>query len=82
MPAQIHCRRCERVVDALARPPYPGPLGQEIAATVCRECWNLWRENEVRVINELRLNFLDPAAQTQLEQRLREFLRLPPVVGS
>jgi Fe-S cluster biosynthesis and repair protein YggX len=82
MPAQIHCRRCDRVADALQRPPYPGPLGQEIAAAACRECWNLWREDEVRVINELRLNFLDPAAQTALEQRLREFLRLPPVVGS
>jgi Fe-S cluster biosynthesis and repair protein YggX len=51
----------------------------EIAAASCRDCWNLWRENEVRVINELRLNFLDPAAQVALEQQLREFLRLPAV---
>ena len=79
MPDQVHCRRCGRIADALERSPYPGPLGLEIAAATCRECWNLWRENEVRVINELRLDFLDPGAQTVLEQRLREFLRLPAV---
>jgi Fe-S cluster biosynthesis and repair protein YggX len=82
MTDQVHCRRCDRVAPALDRPPYPGALGREIVAAACRDCWNLWRENEVRVINELRLNFLDPAAQDTLEQRLREFLRLPPIVGS
>jgi Fe-S cluster biosynthesis and repair protein YggX len=79
VPDSVQCLRCGREGEALDRPPYPGPLGQEIAAGCCRECWNLWRENEVRVINELRLNFLDPAAQAVLEQRLREFLRLPAV---
>jgi Fe-S cluster biosynthesis and repair protein YggX len=54
-------------------------MGEEIVAAVCRDCWNEWRENEVRVINELRLNFLDPAAQATLDRRRREFLRLPAV---
>ncbi|HUP23615.1 MAG TPA: Fe(2+)-trafficking protein [Thermoanaerobaculia bacterium] len=79
MAAQVQCLRCGRLAEGLQRPPYPGPLGVEIAAASCRDCWNLWRENEVRVINELRLNFLDPAAQVALEQQLREFLRLPAV---
>jgi Fe-S cluster biosynthesis and repair protein YggX len=76
---QIHCRRCDRDAEGLARAPFPGPLGEEIVRSICRDCWNLWRENEVRVINELRLNFLDPDAQTVLERQLREFLRLPDV---
>lgn len=78
-PVQVQCLRCGRLAEGLARPPYPGPMGAEIAAGTCRECWNQWRENEVRVINELRLNFLDPAAQAALDRRRREFLRLPPV---
>jgi Fe-S cluster biosynthesis and repair protein YggX len=75
----VQCRRCGRLAEALARPPYAGPPGEEIAAAICRDCWQLWRENEVRVINELRLNFLDPDAQQTLDRRRREFLRLPTV---
>jgi Fe-S cluster biosynthesis and repair protein YggX len=81
MPQQVPCRRCGRLAEALARPPYPGPVGEEIVAATCRDCWNLWRENEVRVINELRLNFLDPAAQATLDRRRREFLGLPTVAS-
>lgn len=31
---------------------------------------------EVMVINELRLNFIDPAAQETLRKKMREFLEL------
>ena len=33
---------------------------------------------EVMVINELRLNFMDPAAQDVLHRRMREFLGFVP----
>jgi Fe-S cluster biosynthesis and repair protein YggX len=53
-----------------------GPLGTTILATVCAECWGEWTQAEVMVINELRLNFMDPAAQQVLERHMREFLLL------
>jgi Fe-S cluster biosynthesis and repair protein YggX len=34
---------------------------------------------EVMVINELRLNFMDPGAQETLNKHMREFLFSPPV---
>jgi Fe-S cluster biosynthesis and repair protein YggX len=33
---------------------------------------------EVMVINELRLNFMDPASQEILNQHMRDFLFSPP----
>jgi Fe-S cluster biosynthesis and repair protein YggX len=33
---------------------------------------------EVMVINELRLNFMDPGAQEVLSKHMREFLFSPP----
>ena len=36
--------------------------------------WSEWGEMEVKVINELRLNFMDPAALDVLHLRMREFL--------
>lgn len=77
--ATVACRRCQRPdAPALERPPLPGPAGEEIRAAICRDCWAEWTKMEVVVINELRLNFMDPAAPAILEHHMREFLTLEP----
>ena len=65
-------------VEPISRPPMPGPLGAEIQAASCAECGREWTAAEVMLINELRLNFMDPAAQEQLERHMREFFVLDP----
>jgi Fe-S cluster biosynthesis and repair protein YggX len=78
--ATVHCARCGRPeAPALSRPPMPGKLGLEIREKVCADCWNEWQRMEVMVINELRLNFMDPGAQETLNKHMREFLFSPPV---
>ena len=73
--AIVECARCGRSeAPALARPPLPGKLGAEIRQRVCADCWAEWQKVEVMVINELRLNFMDPAAQETLNRHMREFL--------
>ncbi len=52
----------------------PGAAGREVQAQVCADCWAEWGRAEVMVINELRLNFMDPAAQEILNRQMREFL--------
>lgn len=71
---QVHCTRCGRDAAALERPPVPGAFGAEIQQRACADCWQEWQNMEVMVINELRLNFMDPEAQTVLEQQMRKFL--------
>jgi Fe-S cluster biosynthesis and repair protein YggX len=74
----ISCSRCHRDAPGLdRRPPLPAPLAEQVLASVCAECWSEWEKNEVMVINELRLNFMDPHAAEVLLQKLREFLGLP-----
>ncbi len=70
------CVRCAAQAEPLARPPVPGKVGDEIAAKVCPSCWREWEQAEVMVINELRLNFMDPGAQEVLERHMRDFLML------
>jgi Fe-S cluster biosynthesis and repair protein YggX len=83
MSAVVACPRCGRAdAPALERPPFPGELGREIAARSCRDCWADWRRAEVMVINELRLNFMDPTAQDVLNRQMREFLLLDPPAES
>ena len=74
--ATVTCSRCGQARASLTRPPMPGSLGAAILATICGECWSEWTRTEVMVINELRLNFMDPAAQLTLERHMREFLGL------
>lgn len=78
----VACGRCGRAdAPALARAPMPGALGQRIAAEVCADCWAEWEKAEVMVINELRLNLMDPAAHSTLMGHLREFLQLDEPKG-
>jgi Fe-S cluster biosynthesis and repair protein YggX len=73
--ATVECARCGLPeAPALARPPLPGKLGAEIQQRVCAACWAEWQKVEVMVINELRLNFMDPASQETLNRHMREFL--------
>jgi Fe-S cluster biosynthesis and repair protein YggX len=44
--------------------------------SVCASCWSEWERREVIVINELRLNFMDPEAQDILAAQMRDFLAL------
>jgi len=80
MAGTVHCARCGRPdAPALSRPPLPGKTGLEIRQKVCTDCWNEWQAMEVMVINELRLNFMDPASQVTLNKHMRQFLFAEPV---
>jgi Fe-S cluster biosynthesis and repair protein YggX len=70
------CRRCSREEPRLQAPPVPGPDGRDAQTLICANCWHEWEQREVMVINELRLNFMDPASQQTLSKQLREFLLL------
>jgi Fe-S cluster biosynthesis and repair protein YggX len=78
----ISCSRCQRDAPGLdRRPPLPAALADRVLASVCADCWAEWEKNEVMVINELRLNFMDPKAAETLHQKLREFLGLAEPAG-
>jgi Fe-S cluster biosynthesis and repair protein YggX len=73
--ATLQCVRCGRPeAPALARRPLPGAVGQEIQEKICADCWAEWQKMEVMVINELRLNFMDPGSQEILSRHMRDFL--------
>ena len=76
MSENLTCVRCHREAPALDKSPLPGAVGDEVRQRICRDCWAEWQGMEVMVINELRLNFMDPRAQQILEQHMREFLAL------
>jgi len=77
----VECRRCGQTAEAPERVPYPGELGRQIREGVCASCWAEWERMEVMVINELRLNFMDPKSMELLAQHMRDFFFLPAPEG-
>jgi Fe-S cluster biosynthesis and repair protein YggX len=75
--SEIKCKRCGRDAAPPSQVPYGGQLGQDILAHTCDSCWQEWLQAEVMVINELKLNFMEPQSQDILAKQLREFLILP-----
>jgi Fe-S cluster biosynthesis and repair protein YggX len=79
MAATVACARCGRPeAPALPRAPLPGAVGARLLASVCADCWGEWRRSEVMVINELRLDFMNPESQAILDQHMLEFFSLDP----
>ena len=74
----ITCRRCGGTGEAMAQPPFPGALGDEVHRGVCQACWREWLRAQVIVINEYRLNLMEPQARVLLQEQMRSFLNLAP----
>jgi Fe-S cluster biosynthesis and repair protein YggX len=55
----------------------PTGLGRRIQDSICPTCWQEWLRQQVILINEYRLNLVDPQARVALEGQMRQFLNLP-----
>jgi len=74
--AGFRCSRCGRPDGKLEKSPFKGPLGEKIAANVCRTCWREWIPMGTKVINELSLVLSNPESQVTYDQYMVEFLQL------
>ena len=70
------CRRCGGAGPKMAERPFKGPLGEQVLASVCANCWREWVAMGTKVINELRLPMFDPQAQEMYDKHMKEFLSL------
>jgi Fe-S cluster biosynthesis and repair protein YggX len=73
------CARCQKSGEApeVKRIPFGPALKEKIAASVCSSCWKEWEEMEIKVINEYRLNFMEPEHRKMIQKACLEFLNLP-----
>ena len=74
MTRMVFCRKLQKEMEGLAFPPFPGPAGQELFETVSKEAWQQWLKEQTMIINENRLNVMDPQAQKFLAEQRGKFL--------
>jgi Fe-S cluster biosynthesis and repair protein YggX len=73
------CVRCGQDGQApnARRVGFSGPFRDQILQGVCETCWSEWEGVEVKVINEYRLNFMDPQHRDVLKRACIDFLKIP-----
>ena len=69
----VKCVKIGRELPGMAKPPFPGPLGQRIFDNVSQQAWQLWQQQSTLIINHYGLNLADPQAQEFLMQQMEEF---------
>ena len=74
----ITCVRCGQSAEPpeARRVGYPRVFKEQVLGRVCASCWKEWEGMEVKVINEYRLNFMDPQHREMLQKACSDFLQL------
>jgi Fe-S cluster biosynthesis and repair protein YggX len=74
MTRTVHCAKLDIDAEGLDFAPWPGPLGKRVYEEISRQAWQQWLGHQTMLINEYRLNPLDPEARKYLEQEMEKFL--------
>jgi Fe-S cluster biosynthesis and repair protein YggX len=72
-PRMVACRKMNRMLPALIKPPFPGDLGMRIYETISQRGWALWPEQERILINHYNMSLVDPQSQGVLLTAMEEF---------
>ncbi len=74
----VHCERCGKDGEPprASKVAFLGSHKEQVLGGLCSDCWKEWEAMEIKVINEYRLNFMDPEHRAALKKACLEFLGL------
>ncbi|ASK77898.1 oxidative damage protection protein [Paraphotobacterium marinum] len=74
MSKTIYCVHLKKEAPSMSFQIYPGELGKKIYENISQEAWNKWQAKQTMLINEKKLNMMDPEHRKFLEKKMSEFL--------
>lgn len=74
MSRTVFCERLKKEADGLDFQLYPGELGKRIFDNISKEAWAEWQKKQTMLINENKLNMMEPTARQFLEEQMQGFL--------
>jgi Fe-S cluster biosynthesis and repair protein YggX len=69
----VHCVKFGKDMPGLDRVPWRGEIGKRVFENVSKEAWKLWVEYSKMLMNEYRLNPIDPNSQKIMEEQMEQF---------
>ncbi|MBO9664938.1 oxidative damage protection protein [Dokdonella sp.] len=73
MTRMVHCVKLQREAEGLAFAPWPGELGRRIYEQVSKQAWQEWLAHQTMLINENRLNPLDPKTRAFIAAEMEKY---------
>ena len=74
MSRTVFCHKLQKEADGLDFQLYPGELGKRIFDNICKEAWVDWQKKQTMLINEKKLNLMEPTARKFLEEQMQGYL--------
>ena len=73
----IRCSRCGEQKEPITKTAfYSGEIASALKAHACPDCWNEWIKMQIMIINEYRLNLMDPKTDEFLNKQVLAFFKL------
>jgi Fe-S cluster biosynthesis and repair protein YggX len=69
----VMCVKFGKEMPGLDRIPWAGELGKRVFENVSKDAWKLWIEHSKMIMNEYRLNPIDPNSQKIMGEQMEEF---------
>jgi len=74
MSRTVHCVFLDKEAEGLDFQFYPGELGKKIFDSISKEVWQDWQKRQTMLINEHKLNMMEPKDREFLEQAMTGYL--------
>ncbi|MCM2680268.1 oxidative damage protection protein [Echinimonas agarilytica] len=74
MARTVFCEYLKKEADGLDFQLYPGEVGTRIFNHISKEAWAEWQKKQTMMINEHKLNMMDPEHRKLLETSMVGFL--------
>lgn len=55
---------------------YTGEVGATLRQHACQDCWNEWLKMQIMIVNEYRLDLMDPKTDAFLNTQVLAFFKL------
>ncbi|MDG6897276.1 oxidative damage protection protein [Actinobacillus delphinicola] len=74
MARTIHCVYLNKEAEGLDFQLYPGDLGKRIFDNISKQAWSEWLKKQTMLVNEKKLNMMNPEHRALLEKEMVNFL--------
>ncbi len=74
MSRTVFCQYLQKEADGLDFQLYPGELGKRIFDNISKQAFSEWQKKQTMLINEKKLNMMEPGDRAFLEEQMVGFL--------
>jgi Fe-S cluster biosynthesis and repair protein YggX len=69
----VKCVKLGKELPGLDRVPWKGEIGKRVYESVSKDAWKMWVDHSKMLLNEFRLNPMDPNSQKIMEEQMEQF---------